>query len=115
MRILDWLRPASKSPIPEVQDVIDDAKAYLISQTVAPLRHVGRTLAYGLAGALMCAVGIAMALLGVLRVLQGETGGAFVGAWSFAPYLATAVTGICVCAVVALLGLRRYRKRIEAT
>jgi hypothetical protein len=41
-------------------------------------------------------------LLGVLRLLQTETGSALTGDWSWVPYAVTVVLGVVVIAVAAL-------------
>ena len=51
---------------------------------------------FGLSGALLFGLGAALSLLGVLRLLQTETGRTFAGSWTFAPYLLTAVVGLLV-------------------
>ena len=63
--------------------VIDYAK----QETVDPLRSLGRYLGYGIAGSLLLAIGGLFFTVGLLRLLQTETGGAFDGGWSFVPYL----------------------------
>jgi hypothetical protein len=45
-------------------------------------------------------------LVGVLRVLQGETGSAFAGNWSFVPYVVTAVAGLALIALAVLATIR---------
>jgi hypothetical protein len=41
-------------------------------------------------------IGTVLLLLGVLRVLQNETGTAFAGTWSWVPYPITAILGLVV-------------------
>ena len=53
----------------------------------------------GIAGSFFLAFGILLILLGVLRLLQTETGTALTGDWSWVPY-----------AVVVVLGHRRHRR-----
>jgi len=78
-------------------------RRYVIQETLTPLRQLGRRLAFGLAGALLIAVGAVIALIGMLRALQTETGHAFAGNWSFAPYFLTAAA-----AVAALVGFLAF-------
>jgi hypothetical protein len=57
-------------------------------------------LGIGLAGAAVFGLGAVIMLIGVLRVLQTETGTVFDHDWSFAPYLLTAVAGVALVALV---------------
>ena len=113
MKIPRWLRPETKSPRREVQDVIEESKAYFAAEMLAPLKGIGRTLAFGIGGALAASLGIVLCLVGLLRALQTETGTTFAGTWTFVPYFADAVAGVLVAGMAILFGLRRYRKRVE--
>jgi hypothetical protein len=75
---------------------------YLKQEVVEPLRGLGRFLYMGIAGSFFLAFGLLLILLGVLRLLQTETGTALTGDWSWAPYAVTVVLGIAVIAVAAL-------------
>ncbi len=74
---------------------------YLKQETIAPLRGLGRFLYMGIAGSFCLAFGILLILLGVLRLLQTETGTALTGDWSWVPYAAVAVLGLAVIGVAA--------------
>jgi hypothetical protein len=90
---------------------------YVLQETVAPLKRVVKVLGFGAAGAVTFALGAIIALVGVLRLLQTETGSVFGGSWSFAPYLLTAVFGVAVVGVVArflLSALRTPDARTDA-
>jgi hypothetical protein len=75
---------------------------YLKQEVVEPLRGLGRFLYMGIAGSFFLAFGLLLILLGVLRLLQTETGSALTGDWSWVPYAATVVLGVGVIAVAAL-------------
>jgi hypothetical protein len=75
---------------------------YLKQEVVEPLRGLGRFLYMGIAGSFFLAFGLLLILLGVLRLLQTETGTALDGDWSWVPYAATVLLGIVVIAVAAL-------------
>jgi hypothetical protein len=75
---------------------------YLKQEVVAPLRGLGRFLYMGIAGSFFLAFGLLLILLGVLRLLQTETGTALSGDWSWVPYAVTVVLGIAVIGVAAL-------------
>lgn len=91
---------AESSPSDLLKDLRDLLVAYARQETLDPLRALGRYLAFGLIGSLLVAVGAVFLVVGLLRLLQDATGGAFDGAWSFAPYLIVLV--VVVGAVVAL-------------
>ncbi len=75
---------------------------YLKQEVVDPLRGLGRFLYMGIAGSFFLAFGLLLMLLGVLRLLQTETGSALTGDWSWVPYAVTVLLGIGVIAVAAL-------------
>jgi hypothetical protein len=80
-----------------VGELKDLVVGYAKQETVDPLRQLGRFLAFGLAGALLLSLGGVFLVVGILRVLQTQTGSAFDGNWSFVPYLITlAVAGLIV-------------------
>jgi hypothetical protein len=75
---------------------------YLKQEVVEPLRGLGRFLYMGILGSFFWAFGLLLILLGVLRLLQTETGTALTGDWSWVPYAVVVVLGIGVIAVAAL-------------
>jgi hypothetical protein len=72
---------------------------YLKQETIDPLRGLGRFLYMGIAGAFFLAFGILLILLGILRLLQTETGTALTGDWSWVPYAAVVVLGAMIIGV----------------
>jgi hypothetical protein len=74
---------------------------YLKQEALDPLKGLGRFLLWGLLGSLAIAVGVLLLLVGVLRVLQAETGTALTGDWSWVPYFAVAVLGLGVAGLSA--------------
>jgi hypothetical protein len=72
---------------------------YLKQETIQPLRGLGRFLYMGIAGSFFLAFGLLLILLGVLRLLQTETGTALKGDWSWVPYAVVVVLGIAVIGV----------------
>ena len=75
---------------------------YLKQEVVDPLRGLGRFLYMGIAGSFFLAFGLLLVLLGILRLLQTETGTALDGDWSWVPYAVVVVLGVAVIAVAAL-------------
>jgi hypothetical protein len=72
---------------------------YLKQETVQPLKGLGRFLYMGIAGSFFLAGGILLVLVGILRLLQTETGTALTGDWSWVPYLSVMVLGIGVIVI----------------
>lgn len=60
--------------------------AYAKQETVDPLKSLGRFVAFGLAGALLIAIGGAVLTLAIVRLLQNETGAHLHGNWNWVPY-----------------------------
>jgi hypothetical protein len=74
---------------------------YLKQETLGPLQGLGRFLLWGVTGSLAIAIGIVLILVGILRVLQEETGTALTGNWSWVPYFAVSLIGAAVAGVAA--------------
>lgn len=72
---------------------------YVKQETIEPLRGLGRFLGFGIIGSLALAFGILLLLLGVLRLLQTETGTALTGHWSWVPYAVVILLGVVVIGV----------------
>lgn len=75
--------------------------AYLKQETLEPLKGLGRFLIAGLVGSFAIAIGILLLLIGILRLLEDETGSALTGDWSWVPYFVVSVLGLAVAGVAA--------------
>ena len=99
------LRKSSEGDAGALRRAGDDAFKltidYLKQEALDPLKGLGRFLLWGLAGSLAIAIGILLILVGVLRVLQTQTGTALTGNWSWVPYFAVGVLGIAVAGISA--------------
>ncbi|HUY61428.1 MAG TPA: hypothetical protein VMW49_06080 [Candidatus Dormibacteraeota bacterium] len=80
---------------------------YAKQETIDPLKSLARFVAFGVAGALLLAIGGGLAALAAVRVVQTETAPHLSGDWSWAPYGA----GILLVAAGAGLALTRIGKR----
>jgi hypothetical protein len=89
--------------------VVDYAK----QETVDPLKSLGRYLGFGLAGSLLIAVGGLFVSVGLLRLLQTETGSVFDGGWSFVPYLLVLVAAIVVLILLGVAVARSKRQFMD--
>jgi hypothetical protein len=74
---------------------------YLRQETIQPLRGLGRFLYMGIAGSFFMAGGLLLILIGVLRLLQTETGTTLTGDLSWVPYAVVVILGIAVIGVAA--------------
>jgi len=85
-------RPAS------IDAVIDSLTSYVKGQLLQPLSGAGRWLIFGLAGGVLIGGGVALGLLGILRLLQTEFSGiaAADSRLSWLPYLVVLVIGVAV-------------------
>ena len=77
---------------------------YVKQETLDPLRGLGRFVAAGIAGSVALAAGLVVLSVGLLRLLQTETGSTFTGNLSWLPYLicAAVLAGVGVLAAVAI-------------
>jgi Putative Actinobacterial Holin-X, holin superfamily III len=90
---------------------------YVKQETLDPLKGLGRYVLFGVAGSVALAIGLVVLTVGLLRLLQGETGTSFAGNLSWVPYVicAFAVLAIAAAAVWAVArGQRRTRPEKEA-
>jgi len=85
------------------EEFVDLVRQYAEQETLDPLRGLGRFVAFGVVGSMLLAVGVVLLLLGLLRLLQTETGSTFTGNLSWIPYLITAA------AAAVVLGLTAWR------
>lgn len=94
-----------------LSETIALARRYVLQETLGPLKHIAKVLGLGLAGALVYGIGLALVLLGLLRVLQAEAGSLFSGSYSFAPYFITAIIGTFIVALTIAVELKGGRKK----
>jgi hypothetical protein len=97
---------ATSSTKGDVADFVDLTKRYVLQETLGPLSSMGRTLLFGSAAAIMFGLASVLALIGVLRVLQTETGHWFTGKLTWIPYLLTIAAGLIIIGFTAAVVLR---------
>ena len=83
----------------QVNEVKNLTIGYARQEVLGPLKTLGRYLGFGVSGAIAIGIGSIIVLIGVLRLLQTQTGTTFRGNWNFAPYLLTVVAGFIVIAL----------------
>lgn len=77
---------------------------YVKSQTLTPLKRLGRYLGFGIAGSIFMANGAIFISLGILRYLQ--TLSALDNNLSFLPYVILAVFDICIIGLLFFIASR---------
>jgi hypothetical protein len=77
--------------------------AYFKQETIEPLKGLLRFLLWGTIGSFCLGIGAVLLLIGLLRVLQTETGDALDGTLSFLPYVIVLV----VAGIIAGLSASR--------
>ena len=102
-------RPSLPQLVIELKDLI---VAYLKQETVVPLKQLGRYLAFGVAGSVLMGTGVILWSLGLLRLLQTQTGDTFAGDWSWVPYLIVFAALVIGAAIVWTLR-KSYRVQKE--
>ncbi len=87
---------------------------YVKQETLDPVKGLGRFILFGVAGSVALSLGLAVLAVGLLRLLQGETAGAFDGNLSWIPYLICAVVVVAVAAVAVRAISRGQTPRTDA-
>lgn len=90
----------------DLSGLIALVKAYVLQETVGPLKRAAKALLLGGAGAVLIGVAAVLSLVALLRALEEETGSAFAGQWNWVPYLLTVVAGVVFLGAAAALTLR---------
>ncbi len=104
--------PSDPSDLPShVQDLSKLVVAYVKQETLEPIKGLGRFVGFGLAGSALVGIGLVTLFLGVLRLLQAETGDAFRGHLKFVPYLIT----LALCGAVAFGAIKARGAKKEDT
>lgn len=99
-------RPDDKTLRPVDDDVsvsglVDLVKSYAKQELTTPLSGAGRWLGFGIAGALLLGFGVAMVLLGALRLIQTEWPRVASGSLSWISYLIVLVACVGAMALAA--------------
>jgi hypothetical protein len=89
-----------------IADTVDLVKEYAKQETIGPLKGAGRWIGLGLAGAVTLGLGLALVLLGLLRLLQTEWERSATGALSWLSYVIVLV----VCVGLIALAVSRINK-----
>ena len=77
---------------------------YVKQETLEPMKGLARFVGFGMAGAFALGIGFVLVILGVLRILQTETGDLFDDGWgTLGPY----AIGLVVAGAIAALAASR--------
>lgn len=96
------MREAFKGEQGQIRETIDLIFKYLKQETLTPLKSILKFALFGLSGAIFLGAGAILVLLGILRLLQSETGSSFTGNLTWLPYLIT----LGIAAIVAFVAIR---------
>ncbi|HEV2311155.1 MAG TPA: hypothetical protein VGU73_11595 [Acidimicrobiia bacterium] len=100
MAAADATKDAGPTSLPQlILELRDLVLAYFRQETLDPLKSLGRYVLFGIGGALLLGTGVMLLAVGVLRLLQAETGSTFQGDWSWSPYGIVVVTLIAGAAI----------------
>lgn len=91
--------PARSGPATQLNDLRELVVGYAKQETVDPLRTLGRSLGFGIAGSVLIGAGLSLLLLALLRGLQqiqffNDPVAFNGGRWSWLPYLITSLVGL---------------------
>jgi hypothetical protein len=89
-----------------IEGVVTLVREYAKQETIGPLRGAGQWIGYGAIGALILGAGLALVLLGVLRLIQAEWDRAASGSLSWLAYVIVLV----VCVVAIAIAVSRINK-----
>lgn len=102
----DDTRAAKRGDDPSIGGIVELVKTYAKQETLGPLQGAGRWLAFGAIGAILLGLGLALLLLGALRLIQTEWDWAARGSWSWISYLVV----LAACVLIIILAIKRINK-----
>ncbi len=109
----DQSTPPARHDDPSVGEVIEYVKTYAKQETVDPLKRAGRYVGFGAAGGLLTGLGVALLVLGLLRLVQSEWGDVSGGKWaSVAAYAIAFVAALILFAFFAWMANRTINRTI---
>lgn len=99
----------SKGTVDTLRELWELLRSYAMQETVTPFKSLGRSLGWGLGGAVLVSGSVLFFALGVLRLLQSETT-VFDDTLSWLAYLIVVVVLAAVIGLAAI-GINRSRRR----
>lgn len=92
----------------QASEFIELLIGYVKQETVGPIKRLGRYVLFGVAGSILVSIGVVLLVVGLLRLLQSETGTAFTGNLSWLPYVFALLFGLIIVAA-SVLGVVKKR------
>lgn len=90
-------------PDKHVGELVDELRTmvtdYVRQETIEPAKHLGAAFGFSLASGILLGSGFVLVLFGLLRYLQSKVWVFPQGAWTWIPYLITAVAGLIIAGV----------------
>lgn len=100
-------------PDKQVGELVDELRTmvtdYVRQETIEPAKRLGATFGFSLAGGILLGSGFMLILFGLLRYLQSKVWVFPEGAWTWVPYIVTALAGLII--IVVSLQLAKGRSR----
>lgn len=87
------------SPQKSLGEIFELTKAYAKQETIDPIKGLGKFIGFGLGAAVLGSLSVGLLIIGVLRLLQSETGEHLTGSLTWVPYLITLVITVIVIAI----------------
>ena len=94
----------------KVRELRELVVAYTKQETIDPLKGLARYAGLGIGGSILLGTGVLFLGIGLLRVLQDETGTALTGNWSWVPYAVT-IVGMAIVIALAFAAVNRVSRR----
>lgn len=92
----------------QVSEFIELLIGYLKQETIRPVSRLGRYVLFGVAGSIFVAGGTVLLVVGLLRLLQGETGSTFTGNLDWLPYVISAALGVIVAGAALSAVMKKH-------
>jgi hypothetical protein len=92
--------------IRELRELVGESAT---QETIEPLLALRKYVGFGLLGGLLLGMGSLFLEIGILRLLQEQTGTSLTGNWSWVPYFVVIITSLTVAALLFKIGTRKRR------
>jgi hypothetical protein len=99
------------NPQQTIRELRELVIAYAKQETLDPILGLRKYAGFGLLGALLFGMGSLFLEIGLLRLLQDQTGDAFDGNWSWVPYAIVLVSSAAVAVLLWTVGTRKRAAR----
>jgi hypothetical protein len=97
------------NPQETIRELRELVVEYAKQETIEPLLALRKYVGFGLLGGLLLGMGSLFLEIGILRLLQEQTGTSLTGNWSWVPYFVVIITSLTVAALLFKIGTRKRR------